>query len=301
MPTLLRRTARIAMLALALTGALAVAAPLAAATGNGSDLDRIAHASQALLSAGSARFSGQVSITGSSTNDGNIELSGAFDFKHRSGQFNINAAALGASGTSGRLTLRLIENVAYLSVGSFRHVTSGSLPPELKNKQWIKIDLRSLGASAGGLEQANPASSLDFLGGTTNSVQNLGSQPINGAAATHYRVQIDLTKALEKVPASERSQLQATIGTLGGAGVIPADVWLDTKGRPVKFEFDLTVQQGSTPVHLAETFQYSHFGTPVSTPVPAKAQVVDFTTLLHQLGGSLGGAAGTTPATAPAA
>jgi hypothetical protein len=298
---MLRRTVCIPMLALALTGALVIAAPLAAASGNGSDLDRIAHSSQALVRAGSARFSGRVSITGSPTSDGTIELSGAFDFKHRSGQFNINAAALGAGSTSGRLTLRLVQNVAYLSVGSFRHLTRGSLPPELKDKAWIEIDPGKLGASAGGLEQANPASSLDFLNGTTNSVQNLGSQQVNGAPATHYRVQIDLTKALEKVPASERSQLQATIGTLGGAGIIPADVWLDTQGRPVKFELNVTVQQGATPVHLAETFQYSHFGTPVSTPVPPKAQVVDFTALLKALGASLGSVAGTTTTTAPAA
>jgi len=299
---MLRRTVRVPVLALALTGALVVAAPLAAATGSGgSDLDRIAHSGHALLSAGSARFSGQVSFAGSSTSDANIELSGAFDFKDRSGQFNINAAALGAPGSSGRVTLRLVQDVAYLSVGSFQRLTSASLPPELKNKQWIKIDLSTLGASAGGLEQANPASILDFLSGTTNRVQNLGSEQVNGVAATHYRVQIDLTTALETVPASERSQLQATIGTLGGAAMLPADVWLDAQGRPVKFSFALTVQRGSTPVHLAETFQYSHFGTSVSTPVPPPSQVVDFTKLLQQLGGSLGGAAGTTPSTASAA
>jgi hypothetical protein len=297
---MLRRTVRIPVLALALTGALAVAAPLASASGNGSDLDRISHASQALLKAGSARFSGRVSITGSRSSDGNVELSGSFDFKHRSGQFNINAAALGAGSTSGRLTLRLVQDVAYLSVGSFRQLTSGSLPPELKNKQWIKIDLRSLGASAGSLDQANPSSSLDYLSGTTDSIQNLGRESVNGAPATHYRIQIDLTKALENVPPSERTQLQATIGTLGGAGVIPADVWLDDQGRPVKFELNLTIQQGSTPLHAAETFQYSHFGTPVSTPVPPASETVDFTKLIQQLGGSLGGATGTTASTAVA-
>ena len=297
---MLRRTVRVAVLALALTAGLAVAAPLATASGpGGTDLDRIAQSGQALVRAGSARFTGQVSITGSSTSDGNIELSGAFDFKHRSGQFNINAAALGAAGSSGRITLRLIQTVAYLSVGSFRHLTSGALPPELQHKQWIKIDLSSLGASAGGLQQANPAASLEFLRGTTNNVQNLGREPVNGVAATHYRVQLDLTKALEQVPASERSQLQATLATLGGAAMLPADVWLDAQGRPVKFSFAVTVQQGSSPVHVAETFQYSHFGTPVSTPVPPARQVVDLTQLLQQLGGSLGGAAGTSPSTTP--
>jgi len=298
---MLRRTVRVPALALAVTAALAVAAPLAAAggTGGGTDLERIAQSGQALVRAGSARFTGQVSITGSAKSDANIELSGAFDFKDRSGQFNINAAALGAAGSSGRITLRLVHDVAYLSVGSFRRLTSGSLPPELENKQWIKIDLNSLGASAGGLQQANPASSLDFLRGTTSNVENLGSQPVNGVPATHYQVQIDLTKALEQVPASERSQLQATIGTLGGAALLPADVWLDAQGRPVKFSFAATVQQGSTPVHLAETFQYSHFGTPVSTPVPPASQVVDLTQLLQQLGGSLGGATGTSPSPAP--
>jgi hypothetical protein len=296
-----RRSVCVSVVALALSGLLAVAAPFAAATGNGNGLDRIAQSGQALLRAGTARFAGRISITGSSTTSGTAGLSGAFDFTHRSGQFNINAGALGATGASGRLTIRLIGNVAYLSVGSFRRLTHGALPRQLEGKQWLRLDLSTLGATAGELEQANPASSLDFLRGATNSVENLGTERVSGVPATHYRIEVDLTQALEKVPANQRSQLQATLGALGGASQFPADVWLDAKGRPVKFSFEVT-GQGATPTHISETFQYSDFGTPVRTPVPPSSQVLDFTTLLHELGRSLGGAAGATiGSSAPAA
>ena len=296
---MVRRSVCVSVVALALSGMLAVAAPFAAATGNG--LDRVAQSGQALLHAGTARFAGRISITGSSTTSGTVGLSGAFDFTHRSGQFNINAAALGATGASGRLIIRLVGNVAYLSVGSFRHLTPGALPRQLEGKQWLRLDLSTLGATAGELQQANPASSLDFLRGATSSVENLGTERVNGVPATHYRIEVDLTQALERVPANQRSQLQATLGALGGASQFPADVWLDAKGRPVKFSFEVT-GQGATPTHISETFQYSDFGTPVRTPVPTSSQVVDFTKLLHELGRSLGGAAGATiGSSAPAA
>jgi len=295
----IRRRWSIPLAVLAVTGALALAAPLAAATGTTTDLQRIQQSGQALIKSGSARFAGRVTISSASTTSGTVSLSGAFDFQHRQGQFNIDAAALGASAGSGRLTFRLVNNVAYLSVGSFRSLTHGTLPAELDGKQWIKIDLSALGASAGSLNEANPSSSLDYLHGVT-SVQNLGPQPVSGVPATHYRVELDLTTALANLPANERSQVQSTLGALGGTGTFPADVWLDAKGRPVKLSIDV-IGQGATPTHLQETFQYSDFGTPVQAPVPPSSQTVDFTKLVQQLGGSLGGSSGVTTTTGPAA
>lgn len=123
---------------------------------------------------------------------------------------------------------------------------------------------------------------------------------MSGVPATHYRVEIDLTTALANLPAQQRSQVQSTLGALGGISSFPADVWLDAQGRPVKLSIDV-IGQGATPTHLQETFQYSDFGTPVQAPIPPANQTVDFTKLVQELGGSLGGSTGVTTTTAPVA
>lgn len=129
---MIRRRWSIPLAVLAVTGALALAAPFADATGTSTDLQRIEQSGPALIKSGSARFAGRVTISGASTTSGTVTLSGGFDFKDRQGQFDVDASALGASAGSGRLTFRLVNNVAYLNVGSFRSLTHGTLPPSSK-------------------------------------------------------------------------------------------------------------------------------------------------------------------------
>ena len=290
---MIRRVGRVVLAVLVGCGALALGVSTAGAAGTGNDdLARIANSGAALVKAGSARFSGRVLLSGTSTS-GAFTLSGIYDFKHHEGQFNIDASALGVTNASGRITFRLVGGVAYLSLGSFRHLSGGSVPSELAGKQWISIDLAALGASAGSLEQASPASSLDFLRGVTTDVQNLGPAVVNGVPTTHYRIDIDLTKALANVPPADRASVQDLIGALGGASHLPGEEWLDRQGRPVKVSFHVT-GTGAHPVQFSETFYYSHFGVPVRVPVPPASQTVDFTKLIQQLGSSLGAATSTT-------
>src|ERR1700674_3467668 len=100
------------------------------------------------------------------------------------------------------------SSIRDFSIGSFKGLTHGRLPRALAGKQWLKLDLKTLGLDAGQLGQANPSSSLDILRGVTSDIQNLGPDTVGGVSTTHYRIQIDLAKALQNTPSSLRGVVQ---------------------------------------------------------------------------------------------
>jgi hypothetical protein len=200
------------------------------------------------------------------------------------------AAAPGAPGVAGNLTFLRVGDVLYLSVDSFKNLIRGKASLLPAGKRWLKIDLKTLGAGgAGSLNQANPASVLDFLRGVS-AVRNLGSATVRGAATTHYEITIDLAKAVQKAPASQRAQVQQAAIAIGGSRTIPAGVWIDARGRIRRFSSTVDVRQSSGTAHVIGTFEYSNFGTRVSVTAPPAGEVLDFSQFLGQLGSSLGGA-----------
>ncbi len=215
-----------------------------------------------------------------------MSFSGAFDVKHRNGRLTIDASALGTAGTSAKIQFLLVNSVAYFSLDSFKGLTPGTLPSSLSGKKWLKLDLKAFGASASQLNQANPSSSLDTLRGVTSDVQNLGSDTVGGASTTHYRIHIDLAKAVQNAPAAQRTQIQRSIDALGGSGILPADIWIDRQGRPRKLSLSFTAKTATTTTSASESFEFSDFGAGVSITAPPANQVADRSQLLSAAGES---------------
>lgn len=280
---MIRRTLIAPLVALMLATACSLGSAVASAD-TGGDLARIAGSGQALTKAGSAKFTGTVEIgrgvTSSSSPSATVSFTGAFDFKHRNGRFTIDSSALGTAGSAAKVQFLLVNGVAYISLDSLKGLTSGSLPPSLAGKKWLKLDLKLAGASANQLNQANPSSSLDTLRGVTSDIQNLGSDTVGGAATTHFRIHIDLVKAIQSAPAAQRARVQKSIDALGGSGVLPADIWIDRQGRPRKFAVTFTAKTATTTTSASESFEFSDFGAAVNIAAPPSNQVADFTQLL---------------------
>jgi hypothetical protein len=261
-----------------------ISGPLAAADGNG--FDRVSHADQTLASAGSARVTARVSVSGVAKTPTVTKITGVIDFTHRNVRFTLDTSALGARG----ITCLIVGGVVYVSVDFLKSLTRGKSLNVPTGTRWLKLDPGTPGAAgSGSLSPGDPTANLDFLRGVTGNVQDLGSATVGGAKTTHYEFTMDLTQAVQRAPASQRAQVQQAVNAIGGAKTIPAAMWIDAQGRMRRFSTTIDERQGSGTAHIAETVEYSSFGTPVSVSAPPASQVFDFSQFLGPLGSALGG------------
>ncbi len=89
------------------------------------------------------------------------------------------------------------DYVIYIGLGAL----SSQLPG---GKQWIKLDVSKLGKSAGvdlgnlmSGSQLSPTDLLGVLKSEGAKVQKLGTAKVGGTTTTHYRVRVDVAKALK--------------------------------------------------------------------------------------------------------
>jgi hypothetical protein len=151
-------------------------------------------------------------------------------------------------------------------------------------KAWIKVDLDAHGKAAGTdlkqmmqANQGNPADMLQALKGVGTS-HKVGSENIDGAATTHYRAEIDLERAADRIGSAKAKALFQS----AGAGALPIDVWIDRAGRVRRESFNFSVEG----VSLDMTIAFTHFGAPVDVTPPPADQVMDAGALLGAAGGS---------------
>jgi hypothetical protein len=280
----LRRT----LLALAAT---ALALGLVACGGVAETLDPVAAAADKSAGAGSVRVNIDASFAAGGVS-GNLAAEGVFDDDQ--GELTIDASDLlgqlpgGLGGSSGEMkVITTTEDghaVVYANVPAAANVLPGGMA-------WIKADVDKAASMAGGdasqllgLSGQSPAKTLELLG-EAGTVTQVGTDTIDGAAVTHYRVTVDLVQALEQqgVPAAT---VQALIAT-GTSTELPIDVWIgvdDGYVHRIKLAYDSTVNGQSVAAQMTMTM--SDWGTDVSIDVPPDDQVFDVTALASKLGKS---------------
>jgi hypothetical protein len=157
-------------------------------------------------------------------------------------------------------------------------------------KQWIKIDLKKVGARQDMGEGAigDPAQSAAYAKAITDKdVTELGTEEIDGVNTTHYRVAVDLAKLPNG--AALRKQLGPTL---------PMQLWLDDEGRIRRQQIDMTVPAqgsgaqssgtaGARQAKVSTVMEYSDFGTDIDPEAPPAGQTADVTDkLLRKTGQS---------------
>jgi len=223
---------------------------------------------------------------------GSFTADGAFDFSGRSGTLRMDLSSMGLPGVRGAIDVRLVDGVLYMDMGSLVADASPAEREALGGKRWVKLDLSQLGGAAGangfgGLGSSDPTSALDSLRGAGSDVHEVGHETLRGVDTTHYRAQIDLSKALDEVPPSQRARVSKSLQALG-TGTVPADVWIDGQGRVRKLAMDLNASVGRQHVGTI-TMELFDFGTPVDVQAPPADQTFDLQSLL---GGAVGGMLG---------
>ena len=135
---------------------------------------------------------------------------------------------MGLSSHPGSLELRYLQEngdpVLYANAPMLATMLPGGA-------SWIRLDLEQAGKSLGldlnqllsGFDQT-PTQALDLLR-ASGSVNELGTETIDGAATTHYAVSIDLQKAAQLAGQAGEALANQLIAA-GAPSEIPADVWI---------------------------------------------------------------------------
>ena len=225
-----------------------------------------------------------------------ISVDGGFDFGNRRASLEVDPSKFGLTGVG------KIEAIADYSSGFVMYM---KFPPQLSSqlggKPWVKFDLSALLKQAGvdvdlgALTQGqsnDPTSGLQLLRGA-DSVVTVGTEDIRDTQTTHYRLVVDLEKAIANAPASERDAL-TKMANLYTVKTFPVDVWLDAQGRVSRFQqttdpstFHLpaglsTQNNPFTAGPITVTYELYDFGSEVDVSIPPADQVTDLNQLLQK-------------------
>jgi hypothetical protein len=217
----------------------------------------------------SAKFRG-TTTSGLEGEDAKVTFDGRFNFANRAGEYSVDATAIGLQ-SSGKVRTLLVGGIVFLSLDAIE----GSA--EIEGKKWLRLDPAVFGGE-GQIGQTDPNGGLDALRGVTGAVENRGTEDVRGTRTTHYRVKIDPAQAVTNAPEELREAVRGAVRPLGSE-TIPADVWLDDRGRLRRVR--LRVGSGSLASPKGSVaFEYYGLGAKVSVVAPPAGEVIDFSEVL---------------------
>jgi hypothetical protein len=156
-------------------------------------------------------------------------------------------------------------------------------------KQWIKLDVSKLGTSAGfdfnkllSGSQFQPSDLLGMLKGEGATVHKIGAATVDGVATTHYRVTVDLAKALESKGLT--SPLLSSIA--GKMKDVSENVWIGKNGLVRRIQTSYGLTEGGKSFGLAMTMDLFDYGAHLTIAAPPSSQVFDGTQLAQSSYGS---------------
>lgn len=226
------------------------------------------------ISARTARISmtAEVTVPGASGAQQSVHLAA-------NGAMNLATKAADVTATMpviGSLEMRIVGTTMYMH---FPAALANQIPG---GKSWVSLSFGQLcggsgGSLFGGAGAADPGSALEQLRNSGSVVRDVGSGTVDGAPATHYRVTIDMAKALQsaktRCPGGPVGQnLQNVAGRIHFQ---PMDVWVDGQDRVRRVHFVETVPVQSKSITTDMTMDLSDFGTPVQVSAPPAADTLD--------------------------
>jgi len=152
-----------------------------------------------------------------------------------------------------------------------------------QGKEWIKLDLGTItqqrGVDLSGLLDASPtpANALAYLEGTVD-VKKIGSESVRSVDTTHYAVNADLRRAVDRASGVTRRALQQVIAQTG-IRKLPLDVWLDANGYIRKVRYD---EHSGRRQAAHVSIELHDFGPAVAIAPPPSDSVVDLLQRLQQ-------------------
>lgn len=145
---------------------------------------------------------------------------------------------------------------------------------------WFKVDVSKFSAALGSaLGGAHAGDQLQQIRSMAN-VKSVGSDTVNGVAATHYSGQVDLAKVSAALATLTGN---AALSKAIGGTTIPVDVWIDGAGRVIQLGENFTLTIEGQPMTANLKLSLSDFGAALHVVAPPNAQDIG-----SMLGGALG-------------
>jgi hypothetical protein len=248
--------------------------------------------------AGSARMALELSITSPQRS---VKVTGQAEYQMTPGDLTkvsehvtLQIPSLAPGMPAGEVELIVVDGpVLYAKVPMLAGFLGATTP-------WVKIDPSELpnggagfGAAAGAMQ---PAAALALIQDAL-TVEQAGSDTIDGVDATRYRVTLDLVKVLPKLaelsPTSGHQITDADLAkieaglTKAGMRELPMDVWVDGDGyvKQLQLSVDTSKIEGNdSGMQLALTVTFSDVGGTFSIEAPPASQVTDINELSPMMG-----------------
>lgn len=227
-----------------------------------------------------------------------LTVDGGFDFATRRATLEFNGAQFGAP-ELGKLQT-IVDYDGGLIV--YMHVPAEAAG-DLGGKQWLKVDVGALMRQAGmdidigSLLQGqsnDPTQGLGMVRGADDVVK-IGEEKIRDVDTTHYRLNVNLDKAISDAPTPEARDAMQKLTNLYTVRKLPVELWLDDEGRVRRFQESLSsgvirlpaglrTQGDPLAGHVTVTYDLYDFGRPVDVGLPPANQVANLNDLLKNCG-----------------
>ncbi|HJU37760.1 MAG TPA: hypothetical protein VJ716_10135 [Gaiellaceae bacterium] len=295
--------------AIAAASAIAAAAAVTAGCGGGSgtgnalSLDPVAAAATKSQHAGAARIAFAFALSSPQLRGKTFRLraSGAVDGTSSELAFNLGSlvremglpSGAASSATMSRLGHAKIREISLEEHGDYVvYMQLGALASQMPGgKQWVKLDVSKLGKSAGldvgrllSGSQLQPSDLLGMLRSEGAKIRKLGPATIGGTATTHYRVTIDVAKALDS-----KGLTSPLLGSVEAQmPKLPEDVWIGKDGLVRRVGTSYTFELAGRQLRMRLAMNISHYGAHVTIAAPPSSEVFDGTQLAESgLGNAL--------------
>jgi hypothetical protein len=161
------------------------------------------------------------------------------------------------------MTILLVDRGLYVKLPS--NLNTSGKPWEKATAGSRNPVLSQLASSIASVEQSASLTQYGSLAQAATSLKTIGAEQVNGAAATHYSLIVDVTKV------HGAAVTEATKAALAQAGItkIPEDLWVDAQGHPVKVSQRFTIR-GQV---VSTVFTISQLNQPVTISAPPASQV----------------------------
>jgi hypothetical protein len=266
----------------------------AGAAGCGSSqatFDPVAQAADATTHSGGSQVAMSVTVQAPELSTPvTITGNGSFNMTRQEGQLSFTvqglpAAALAQVPAGPLMITELFKHgVVYMSSPLF----DGRLPG---GARWMKLDLSRFESGLGidvqqmTSGQSDPSQYLQYLRAAGGTIKAVGHEPIRGTATTRYEGSIDLNRAAESLPASDRVKLREAMQKLisqSGTGSLPVAVWIDAHHLVRRMSLRIPLSSGGKTGAATVAYELFGFGTAPAVRPPASSETFDATKLSLQ-------------------
>jgi hypothetical protein len=239
----------------------------------------LASAPDKVKAANSSKFSFSITVDSDQLSNAlTIPGDGEFNYADNAGKVTMDYTdVLSAAGQSGNGEMEIIAmgTTYYINWPLFSKALNASTP-------WISFDLTKLDEITGidvsslkSVNQGDPSQTLVYLK-AVGSVEDQGTEDIDGVSTTKYHAVIDLDRIAAQADPGQRAAVRASVKTMKdtyGISELPIDVWIDDQGLPrqLSYQIDATVQGQKVTTSLKMNF--SDYGVDVNVQAPPASQV----------------------------